>query len=67
MGTRQPPRPSVSTNDENGYPCPKDGAVLTIIEGGAWCPECHTVWREIGEVSLADLDALPVQHNDGSK
>lgn len=42
-----------------GYPCPKDGATLTLIEGGAWCPTCHTVWREFDEVDLADLDALP--------
>lgn len=48
-------------NDEKGYPCPKDGSVLTIMEGGAWCPKCHTVWREIGEVDLADLDALPIR------
>ena len=23
------------------------------------CPKCHTLWREVGEVDLADLDALP--------
>jgi hypothetical protein len=56
---------SLSTNDERGYPCPKDGTILTLMEGGAWCPECKTVWREVGEVDLADLDALPVTHNDG--
>jgi hypothetical protein len=50
------PMPEVSINDEKGYPCPKDGAVMTIVENGAWCPTCHTVWREIGEVDLADLD-----------
>lgn len=66
----------VSINDATGYPCPKDGAVLTLIEKempvgglledrrevvriGAWCPECHTVWREADDVPLADLDALP--------
>lgn len=53
----------VSINDENGYPCPKDGDVLLLLNGvgvkGAWCPKCHTLWREEGEVDLADLDALP--------
>lgn len=50
----------VSINDERGYPCPKDGTPLVLIEQrGAWCPKCHTVWREVGEVDLADLDALP--------
>jgi hypothetical protein len=48
-----------SINDENGYPCPKDGTLLALLDGGAWCPQCHTLWREIGEVDLADLDALP--------
>jgi uncharacterized Zn finger protein (UPF0148 family) len=51
--------PRVSIGDVvNGYPCPKDGSTLTLIDGGAWCPECHTVWREADEVSLKDLDAL---------
>lgn len=57
--------PALSINDERGYPCPKDGAILLLIdktaEGGskgAWCPKCHTVWQEVGEVDLADLDAL---------
>ena len=53
--------PQFSINDERGYPCPKDGAILTLIPGewptaGAWCPECHTLWREIDEISLKDLD-----------
>lgn len=47
-----------------GYPCPKDGATVQLITDngrdlGAWCPECHTVWRELDEVPLKDLDALP--------
>ncbi len=41
-----------------GYWCPKDGFKLTLLDGGAWCEVCHTVWREIDEVSLVDLDAL---------
>ena len=41
-----------------GYPCPYDETELTLLPGGAWCPECHTVWRQGDEVSLADLDAL---------
>ncbi len=35
-----------------GYPCPKDGATLTLMQNGAWCPTCHTVWREVAEVSV---------------
>jgi len=42
-----------------GYPCPKDGAALTLLAAGAWCPECHTVWREADEVSMKDLDRVP--------
>lgn len=57
----------VSINDAKGYPCPKDGTVLTLLDGGAWCPQCHTVWREAGEVSLADLDALPESPQSGRK
>ena len=55
------PPPGVSIGDQtNGYPCPKDGATLHLIgDLGAWCPECHTVWRLTDEVDLADLDALP--------
>jgi hypothetical protein len=52
------PRLGVSINDETGYPCPKDGTVLALVEGGAWCPKCHTVWRQVDEVELDDLDAL---------
>jgi uncharacterized Zn finger protein (UPF0148 family) len=52
-------RVEVSVGDvRNGYPCPKDGTTLTLLDGGAWCPECQTVWAEIGEVSLRDLDRL---------
>lgn len=62
----------------DGYPCPKDGAIVTLIgDKGAWCPECHTVWRQLDEVPLDDLDALPTvddpedppthnQHGDAS-
>lgn len=54
----------VSTQAERGgpHPCPKDGSDLTLIEAdadrlaGAWCPECGTVFREVDEVSLDDLD-----------
>ena len=57
-------KPEVSVNDVSGYPCPKCNAALKLIEGpavglGAWCPKCHTVWRETDKVSLDDLDALP--------
>lgn len=34
------------------FPCPHDGTVLVMLPGGAWCPKCHTVWRESGEVSV---------------
>ena len=47
------------------YPCPKDdGGLLHLIEAtddrqaGAWCPVCKTVFREVGEVDLNDLDVL---------
>lgn len=53
------PRLGVSINDEAGYPCPKDGTVLALVKGGAWCSKCHTVWSEVDEVELDDLDALP--------
>lgn len=37
----------------DGYPCPKDGTTLELIEGkGAWCSTCHTVWTEVDEVTL---------------
>jgi hypothetical protein len=57
------PQVSVGSKAE-GYPCPKDGATLTLITvhngySGAWCPECHTTWLEADEVPLKDLDALP--------
>jgi hypothetical protein len=63
---------AVSINDEQGYPCPKDGTPLQLIAGkpgvpgskGAWCPHCHTVWREVGEVDLADLDALDIKNRE---
>ena len=43
-----------------GYPCPKDGTTLMLIEDktgerrhlGGWCPQCHTVWRELLETSV---------------
>ena len=41
------------------YPCPKDGTVLALLQGGAWCPVCHTVWRQTDEVALAELEAKP--------
>lgn len=60
---------AVSTGDVvHGYPCPKDGTTLRLIDAqarpvvrapGAWCPECHTVWRLLDEVDLGDLDGLP--------
>lgn len=52
--------PEASFGDQvNGYPCPKDGATLVLLDDlGAWCPECHTVWRQVDEVPLKDLDAL---------
>lgn len=47
---------AISTNDVNGYPCPKDGTVLELIDmtarggrKGAWCPLCRTVWEESDE------------------
>jgi hypothetical protein len=43
----------VSFQDARGFPCPKDGTILTLLPGGAWCPECHTVWREKGEIPLS--------------
>ena len=43
----------VSISDARGYPCPKDGTILTLLPGGAWCSECHTVWREKGEIPLS--------------
>lgn len=55
------PEPDVTIGSKvEGYPCPKDGATLTLVKGGAWCPECQTVWRELSEVPLDDLDALPI-------
>lgn len=50
--------PQVATGSKaQGYPCPKDGATLTLIDDlGAWCPTCHTVWRQVDEISLKDLD-----------
>lgn len=48
-----------------GYPCPKDGATLTLLDLGAWCPECHTVRRVVDEVPLDDLDALPTKGEFG--
>lgn len=47
-----------------GYPCPKDGTPLTLLDGGAWCSTCHTVWRQADEVSLKDLDTLPESGGD---
>lgn len=32
------------------FPCPRDGTTLRMLAGGAWCPKCHTVWRESGEI-----------------
>lgn len=32
------------------FPCPRDGMTLTLLVSGAWCPQCHTVWRESGEI-----------------
>ena len=46
-------------NETTGYPCPRDGATLELLDGGAWCPLCHTVWLEADDIDLADLDALP--------
>ncbi len=43
----------ISVGDSvSGYPCPKDGITLMLLKGGAWCPECHTVWQEGLEVDL---------------
>ncbi len=44
----------VSVGDvQSGYPCPKDGTVLELIDGkGAWCPTCHTVYVELATVPL---------------
>lgn len=61
--------PQMSTNDERGYPCPKDGEILHIITAsvaeprmpGAWCPRCHTVWRQVDEIDLADLDGSEIR------
>jgi hypothetical protein len=56
------PDPQVSIGSKaEGYPCPKDGAALTLIETdngvpGAWCPTCHTTWLQTDEVSMKDLD-----------
>lgn len=57
---------SVSIGDvRNGYPCPKDGTTLTLIDAtpdrdpGAWCPDCLTLWRLLDEVDLDDLDTVP--------
>lgn len=56
--TRATGRMAVSVGSKaEGYPCPKDGAVLALIETtaggrGAWCPTCHTVWVEIGEADV---------------
>lgn len=47
------PRIDVSVGDyANGYPCPKDGATMTLLSGGAWCPKCKTVWRQVGEIDV---------------
>lgn len=52
--------PAVSIGSKaKGYPCPKDGELLILLPRGAWCPLCHTVWREADEVGLDDLDELP--------
>lgn len=56
--TDHTPRYSIGSRGA-GYPCPKDDEKLELLDGGAWCPKCHTLWREVGEVDLADLDALP--------
>lgn len=53
------PRQVVVGSKADGYRCPKDDDLLTLLNGGAWCPTCHTLWVEIDEVPLADLDALP--------
>ena len=46
---------ALSVGDEkSGYPCPTDGTRLRLLEGGAWCPECHTVWRQLAETALED-------------
>lgn len=45
------PQPSIGSVSA-GYPCPKDGATLTLMDGGAWCEKCKTVWRETGEVPI---------------
>jgi hypothetical protein len=61
------PKPTVTIGSKrDGYPCPKDGTMLDLMPGGGWCPECHTVWREAGEVTLADLDALPETKEDSA-
>jgi len=49
-----------------GYPCPKDGSPLVLLAEGAWCPVCRTAWREVDEISLADLDALPERGRGGA-
>lgn len=45
------------------FPCPRDGTILAMLPGGAWCPKCHTVWRESGEIAVppplaAEIDRL---------
>src|SRR5689334_1804989 len=44
----------------DGYPCPKDGTTLELIEGkGAWCSKCHTVWTEVDEVEMPRANGAP--------
>ena len=44
---------AISVNGADGYPCPKDGTTLELIDTtgqkGAWCPLCHSVWAELAE------------------
>lgn len=61
----EPIHVSIPATPGGTYPCPKDdGGTLSIIEAtddrlaGAWCPVCGTVYRELGEVSMDDLDAM---------
>ena len=55
----------ISTGSKaEGYPCPKDGTVMELIDTdrakGAWCPKCHTVWTEVGEIPApCTCEAVP--------
>lgn len=57
---RWPDPQPITGSIAEGYPCPKCGARLSrfLLEGWA-CRACDSLWWEIGEVDMADLDALP--------